>query len=186
MTAAMSRPVRTRPPIPAEGGQTRPFDAVYREFARVVARWAARLGGPAVSVDDVVQDVFLVVSRRLGEFRGDSKLTTWLFRITDKVVRNARRQRRRRRWLARLTTRIAEAVPAPQPTPLEQRERREAEREFYRILDELPEKQRKVLVLHELEAMGTGEIAELLGMKVATVRVALHRARSKFLERVRR
>jgi RNA polymerase sigma-70 factor (ECF subfamily) len=168
--------------MPAGDGVPRDFDAIYRGYARLVARWAARLGGPEVSVDDVVQDVFLVVSRRLPDFRGDAKLTTWLFRITEKTLRNVRRQRRRRHWFARLTRRIEEAASTSQPTPAEDRERREAADEFYRILEALPEKHRNVLVLHELEAMGTQEIATLLGMKVATVRVTLHRARSKFLE----
>jgi RNA polymerase sigma-70 factor (ECF subfamily) len=167
--------------MPARAGDGRGFDAVYRGYGRLVARWAARLGGPEVSVDDVVQDVFLVVSRRLSDFRGDAKLETWLFRITEKTVRNARRQRRRRRWFARLTRRIEDEAPAPQRTPAEDRERREAADAFYRILETMPEKHRNVLVLHELEAMGAPEIAELLGMKVATVRVTLHRARALFL-----
>ena len=174
--------------MPDGDGDAPDFDAVYHRYGRVVARWAARLGGPEVSVEDVVQDVFLVVSRRLPEFRGDAKLSTWLFRITDKTIRNARRQRRRRRcrrrWLARLTTGIEEAAPASQPTPAEDQERREAVDAFYRILETLPEKHRNVLVLHELEAMGAQEIADLLAMKVATVRVTLHRARQAFLEQV--
>ena len=105
--------------MPAGNGAPRDFDAIYRGYARLVARWAARLGGPEVSVDDVVQDVFLVVSRRLADFRGDAKLTTWLFRITEKTVRNVRRQRRRRHWFARLTRRIEEAASTSQPTPVE-------------------------------------------------------------------
>jgi len=170
--------------MPTVSGDPHGFDAIYRGYARLVARWAARLGGPEISVDDVVQDVFLVVSRRLPEFRGEAKLTTWLFRVTEKTIRNVRRQRRRRTWFARLTRRIEETAPAPQPTPVEDRERREAADTFYRILETLPEKHRNVLVLHELEAMSALEIAELLGMKVATVRVTLHRARNAFLAKL--
>jgi RNA polymerase sigma-70 factor (ECF subfamily) len=168
-----------------DGGDARDFDAIYRRYGRVVARWVARLGGPDVSVEDVVQDVFLVVSRRLPSFRGEAKVTTWLFRITERTIRNARRQRRRRRWLGQLTRRIEAAARAPQPTPAEDRERREAADAFYRILASLPEKYRNVLVLHEMEAMGAQEIAELLAMKVATVRVTLHRARHAFLKQVK-
>jgi RNA polymerase sigma-70 factor, ECF subfamily len=160
------------------------FEAIYRRYGRVVARWAARLGGPSIAVEDVVQDVFLVVNRRLGAFRGDAKLTTWLFRITDQTVRNRRRGQRRARWLSRLTRRIEESVPAPQPTPAENRERREAAEQFYRVLESLPEKHRQVLVLYELEAMDAQAIADLLDTKVATVRVHLHRARETFLKRL--
>src|SRR2546423_1814126 len=68
-----------------------PLAEVYRRHAADVARWAARLGGPLIDVDDVVQEVFVVVNRKLPHFRGDAKVTTWLFRITDHVVRNHRR-----------------------------------------------------------------------------------------------
>src|SRR5262245_62237789 len=87
-------------------GASLDFDAVYREHGRTVARWAARLGGPGITVEDVVQDVFLVVSRRLHEFRGEAKLATWLFGITDRTVRNWRRRQRWRRLMRQLGNRI--------------------------------------------------------------------------------
>jgi RNA polymerase sigma-70 factor, ECF subfamily len=163
------------------GGDPLDFDTVYRQHGQLVARWAARLGGPDVAVDDIVQEVFLVVSRRLAGFRGEAKLTTWLFRITQQTVRNARRQRRRWRWISRLTKRVESSVPADRPSPLEDRERNEAIAEFYRLLDTLSEKYREAIVLHELEGLDALQIAELLGIKPATVRVRLHRARAAFL-----
>ena len=74
------------------------FDAVYQAHAQTVARWAARLGGPGVDVEDITQEVFLVADRRLREFRQQSQLSTWLFSITAKIVANDRRRRRFRRW----------------------------------------------------------------------------------------
>ena len=62
------------------------FDDIYRRHARTVARWADRLGGARVDADEVVQEVFLTVNRRGGEFRGDAKRTTWLFRITRRAA----------------------------------------------------------------------------------------------------
>src|SRR5947209_6991554 len=76
------------------------FDAVYRAHAAKVARWAARLGGPAVDLDDVVQEVFLIVHRQLAKFRGEAQVTTWLYRIAENVVRHRRRKERFRRWLS--------------------------------------------------------------------------------------
>jgi RNA polymerase sigma-70 factor (ECF subfamily) len=178
----MSRQVpAATPDIP---GARMDFEALYRTYGRVVARWAARLGGPSIAVEDVVQDVFLVVSRRLAGFRGDAKVTTWLFRITDQIVRNRRRGQRRTRWLSRLTPRIEKSTPTTQPGPVEHRERREAAEQFYRVLETLPDRYRKVLVLYELEAMDAQQIADLLSTKVATVRVHLHRAREAFLKRL--
>src|SRR5438067_5524112 len=84
--------VRAREPLALVG--------VYRAHAQDVARWAQRLGGPAVDVEDVTQEVFLAVHRKLAGFRGDSSLTTWLYRITENVVRH---RRRKDRWRKRLS-----------------------------------------------------------------------------------
>ena len=73
--------------------------SLYRKYAAKVGRWAARLGGPSIEVDDVVQEVFLVAKRRLGSFRSDGggSVTTWLFRATDRIVKATRRKQRLRR-----------------------------------------------------------------------------------------
>src|SRR3954452_10949688 len=92
---------------------------VYRTHATQVARWAARLGGPRIDVDDVVQEVFAVVSRKLDGFRGEAKLETWLFRITDRIVRNHRRRWAVRRILVGWSDDVAETAASDVPTPLE-------------------------------------------------------------------
>jgi RNA polymerase sigma-70 factor (ECF subfamily) len=160
------------------------FDAIYRQHGRTVARWVARLGGPEIVVEEVVQEVFLAVSRQLPGFRGDAKLTTWLFTITRNTVGNWRRRERWRHLVSRLTARIADTTRAPQPTPIEEVERRQAGHRFYEILDAMPERYRTLLVLFEIEAQSATEIGELLNLKAATVRVQLHRARADFLKRM--
>src|SRR4051795_4570758 len=67
--------------------------SLYRAHAAKVGRWAARLGGPSIEVEDIVQEVFLVAKRRLVSFRpdGGGSITTWLFRATERIVKAARR-----------------------------------------------------------------------------------------------
>jgi RNA polymerase sigma-70 factor (ECF subfamily) len=155
--------------------------ALYRAHAATVARWAAHLGGPRVDVEDLVHEIFVIAARRAGEFRGEAKVTTWLYRITEHVVRTARRRDRRRRWLGFLwRPDVEDALTPRQPTPLEKLERRQARETLYRILDCLSDKYRTVLVLFELEGMSGEEIAALIDVKVATVWVRLHRARALF------
>ncbi len=173
---------------------------LYRAHERTVMRWAARLGGPGIDVEDVVQDVFLVAERRLrvsagtsegkseASFDAPSKIRTWLFRTTEKIVQAARRKRRLRRWLS-LSVAAAlsrESSPpgmsAPRPTPAEALERERTVAEVYRVLDRLSERHRRVLVLFEIEGLSTQEIADLTGAPVGTVRVWLFRARARFLE----
>ncbi len=160
------------------------FDAVYQAHAPAVARWVARLGGPGVDVEDITQEVFLLVNRRLAEFRQESRLTTWLFSITAKIVANDRRRRRIRRWWVRLTPHADEGAIATTETPLERLERRDRREQFYRALDALNERQRRVLVLFELEEMSVAEISALTGLRPGNVRVVLHRARAAFLKRM--
>ncbi|MEO8214582.1 MAG: sigma-70 family RNA polymerase sigma factor [Myxococcales bacterium] len=157
------------------------FDAVCRAHGSQIARWAERLGGPGLDADETVQEVFLVVARRLPEFRGEARITTWLFRITTRVLANQRRSARRRHRWARLTRRIEDLTASDAPGPGDALERREASRRFYAALELLPERYREVLVLFELEDLGTEEIARLMERPPATVRVWLHRARTSFI-----
>jgi RNA polymerase sigma-70 factor (ECF subfamily) len=156
---------------------------LYRLHGATVARWAARLGGPAVDADDVVQEVFMVARRRLRQpFEGPGSVTTWLFRATQRVVLSHRRKARLRRVLASLPIDLAPLLPRVRSTPLESLERGELVTRMHRLLDRLPERQRQVLILFEVEGLTTHEIAELTGTRVGTVRVWLHRARSRFAQ----
>jgi RNA polymerase sigma-70 factor (ECF subfamily) len=158
------------------------FAGVYREHAATVARWAARLGGPAADVEDITQEVFLVVNRRLADFRGEGRVSTWLFGITAKVAANERRRRKLRQWWLRLAPAAGDEAPAPGEGALEQLEKRERRVLFYRALDRLSERHRRALVLFELEEMSVDDVAAHLGLRAGTARVLLHRARGAFLK----
>jgi RNA polymerase sigma-70 factor (ECF subfamily) len=160
--------------------------ALFRSHERRVMRWAMRLGGPGIDAEDVVQDVFLVAKRRLSSVEGPGQIAAWLFRTTERIVLAARRKQRLRRWLSRSADGAAAGVGAPRLTPGEALEREREIAEVYRVLDRLPERQRRVLILFELEGLATQEIGELVGARVGTVRVLLFRARARFLEEYQR
>ena len=160
---------------------TRDPDAIYRTHVRQVGRWVVRLGGPAMDVEDTVHEVFTVAYARLASFRGDSSMATWLFGITDKVVRQRRRKQRWWRWPAGSADETAGALPTAVPDPLQAFEQVQAARNVYRILDRLPERDRRVLILFELEELAAEQVGELLGITAANARLRLHRARARFL-----
>jgi RNA polymerase sigma-70 factor, ECF subfamily len=163
------------------------LDDLYRAHAATVARWAGHLGGPTADVEDLVHEIFLVVARRLADFRGEAKVTTWLYRITERVVRERRRRNRVRNWLWRTRQADLERTLSSTPlTPVEDLERLQDVETVYRILDRLPEKYRVVLILYELEGESGEEIADRTARKLATVWVHLHRARARFLEELKR
>ena len=182
----MSRllPLSTRPVVLSgdDGAELAPdVDALYREHGRTVLRWVMRLGGPGIDAEDAVHDVFVVAKRRLGAFDGPGKVTTWLFRTTEKVVQAARRKQRLRRWLSLSGEPGAAGISTSNPTPGDALDRRRDVEIVYRILDRLPARQRQILILFEMEEMATEEIGELMGAKGSTVRVWLFRARARFL-----
>jgi RNA polymerase sigma-70 factor (ECF subfamily) len=181
MRGPHQRPTSGEPgPGPAPGPLT--FADVYAAHAPTVARWAARLGGPAADVEDITQEVFLVVNRRLKDFRAGERVSTWLFGITAKVAANERRRRKLRQWWLRLSPGAGDDAPAPADGALEQLEKRERRVLFHRALDQLSERHRRALVLFELEELSIVDVAAYLGLRPGNTRVLLHRARAAFLK----
>ena len=159
---------------------------LYTRHAPAVARWASRLGGPNADVEDVVQEVFLTLHRSIGSFRGEAKVTTWLYRITENVVQHRRRKDRQRGWVGGSAEEVAGSLPSKENSPLEDAERRQASELVYRVLDDMSDKLRSALILFELEGMSGEEIAELTDTRLPTVWVRLHRAREEFLRRLQK
>jgi len=152
------------------------FDTVYEAHFDFVYRVVARLGGQD-DVEDLTQEVFLVVHRRLEEFRGDARITTWLFRIAYRVVGAHIRRRRLRRAVASWFGMEEQARGQPATGGSE---RMEEARRVRRTLDALSYEKRSALVLFEVEGWSAAEIAEMLDVPVGTVYTRLHHARSAF------
>jgi RNA polymerase sigma-70 factor (ECF subfamily) len=157
-------------------------EEIYDRYAPQVERWLRRLAGPRFDPEDLLHDIFLVVVRRRHEFRGDAKLSTWLFRITQQVVRWRRRNDAIRRWLWGQHGQPMADARANVPTPVEELERHEKSVLLHAALDRLPEKYRTPLVLFALEGLSGEEIAVLLGTDTNTVWVRLHRARARLAD----
>ena len=165
-------------------GRKRPLtlEAVYRDHFDFVYRRALRLGGPRIDAEDVAQEVFLVVARKLDTFDGSSQVTTWLYGITLNVVRATRRRQRLLGWF--------ESKDAPPPESaietIDRAEVREAHRIAYEILDKMTGKKREVFILSEFEGLSCEEIAQIVETKTETVWSRLHYAREEFAEAVAR
>jgi RNA polymerase sigma-70 factor (ECF subfamily) len=157
-------------------------EEVYRMHAADVARWAARLGGSHVELEDAVQEVFTQVQRHLDSYRGEAKLTSWLFQITANVVRQHRRRDRWRRWMRRSDDPVEE-IEGP-GSPHESLEARQARDLVHRAMDRMSERYRTALVLFEIEDLPGEEVAERMGIKLSNLWVLLHRARAELVRRV--
>ena len=143
------------------------FREVYDEHFRFVWRSIRRLGVGESDVADAVQDVFVIVHRKLPEFEGRSKVSTWLFGICLRVTRDRRRlahERRRSEDDAPLLDAADDRVDIAAEA-----ERREGIAMLEKLLDELPFEQRTVFLLFELEGMSGEDIAESLTIPLGTV-----------------
>ena len=153
-----------------EGAESlRVFESIYRTHHRYVWQSLRAFGVPDTMVDDAVQDVFLVVTRRLGEVSDRRKVRPWLVSICRRVASNHRRWSLRRMLRLSVLRRnpIGAAVDAPEVVL------------FETLLDELSDCQRAVFVLVELEDWTAPEVAEALGIKVNTVYSRLRLAKKK-------
>jgi RNA polymerase sigma-70 factor (ECF subfamily) len=160
----------------AGAGDAAAFREIFVRHRGDVARLVYRMLGAPADLEDVVQEVFVQVYRSLKDFRGQSKFSTWLHRVTVNVVLMHRRSARSRPVL---TDEIPSDVVADdrQALPDEDFERLERMRAFQRLLGRLADKKRVVFVLHELEGLPPAEIADIVGAPVLTVRTRLFYAR---------
>jgi len=156
------------------------FERVYVEHFAHVARWARALGGLDADVDDLAQDVFMVVRRKLDTFDGPS-VSAWLYGITRKTVSDYRR----RAWFRRLWSGVNRSLdtvpPGEHAAATHPFERWEAQRIMERVLARMSVVRRGAFMLFEIEGYSGEEIAELEGIPVATVYTRLHHARQDFL-----
>jgi RNA polymerase sigma-70 factor (ECF subfamily) len=157
------------------------FDETYRTFFPFVFRNAGRLGVHRASIDDVVQEVFLVVHRRLPDYDGRAPMKSWVYGILAHVVRTHRRTLRRRD-VASSDVEAADLVAEAYAEPHRLAEQREAARLLFSLLDRLDDDKREVLILSELEQMTVPEIAHAIGANLNTVYSRVKAAKKAFIE----
>lgn len=159
------------------------FRTVYESRFHDVVRWARAMGGRDEDLDDLAQEIFIIVRRKLPSFDGQN-LQGWLYRITQRTVRDYRRAAWFRNLLARKKLadheRTLLKLVEPGRGPAEDQELREAQQTLRSILDRMREKHRTAFVLFELEGYTGEEIAELEGAPVSTVFTRLYHARREF------
>ena len=154
------------------------FRAFYDEHVALVWRTLFRLGVARPDLPDAVQEVFLVAYRKLPEFEGRSKPSTWLVGICYRVASDRRRMAHVRREIGDATAMLARGDERPRPDEVaEQHERVEVLDE---ILARLRPEQREVFVMFEIEELSGKEIAAIVGAPLKTVFSRLRLARVAF------
>ena len=146
---------------------------------------ALRMMGGRAEAEEVAQETFLRAHGALAEFRGDARLSTWLYAIASRLCLNRLASGEHR--MARRRSDTLEVLPGREgDEPGGDLERSEREAALHRAISELSEERRMVVVLRDLEGLSYDEIAAALGLEVGTVRSRLHRARLDLKEKLER
>jgi RNA polymerase sigma-70 factor (ECF subfamily) len=156
-------------------GDRRAFEELVRVQQHRVYGLALRMLGNAAEAQDVAQEAFLRAHRGLAGFRGDARLSTWLYAIVSRLCLNRLAGTERR--LTRHGEEALERLPDATPRPDQALERGELEEALHRAIAELPDERRIVVVLRDVEGLAYEEIADVLDLPIGTVRSRLHRAR---------
>jgi RNA polymerase sigma-70 factor (ECF subfamily) len=165
----------------AMAGDAGAHTAIWDRFHPMVRRVLRRTMGPSSDVEDQVQEVFLRFYRNRTQLRNPEALRSFLFGISVRVAASELRSRRIRGWLRLTPNGVLEdyALPHPSAPPHADTDAREAVKRLYAILDRLDTKSRLAFVLHHVEGLELIEIANALGVSLATVKRRLQRVSAR-------
>jgi len=184
-------PVRQRPPFPfpskeaavgsaedlvarCQAGDVEAFETIYRQHASRLYTLACRMAGSPEDGEDLLQEIFLQAYRKLGSFKGDATLGTWLYRLALNHCLDYVRSRRAK--MNRLTSAIEGEIACE---PAARRETPIARLDLERAVERLPEGCREAFVLHDVEGFDHKEVGRLLGIAEGTSKSQVFKARMK-------
>jgi RNA polymerase sigma-70 factor (ECF subfamily) len=167
-----------------QAGDPRAFEELVTAYQHRVFSLAYRMLGSRAEAEEAAQEVFLRIHRALAGFRGEAKLSTWVYTITSRLCLSRLATGHLRMARAREAEDALADLPSPDGDAVERIEREEMERALRRAIAELPEERRIVVVLRDLEGLSYEEIAETLGLTLGAVRSRLHRARMELKDRL--
>lgn len=150
------------------------FEALYRQHATRLYNLVSRMAAGAADAEDLLQDIFLLAYRKLGSFRGDSSLGTWLYRLAMNHCLDVLRNRQTRMGQVTDSMDEPDAVPVAAPGPAMGSVSRI---DLERAIEALPPACRAAFLLHDVEGFGHQEVADILGVSEGTSKSQVHKAR---------
>jgi len=161
-------------------GRADAFEQFVIAYQHRIFGVALRMLGNRAEAEEIAQEVFVRAHRALADFRGDAKLSTWLYAIASRLclTRLATGERR----AVRESDEVLLRLRSRELGPGDEAERGELAAALHRAIAELPEERRIVIVLRDLEGLTYEEIAEALGIPMVTAKVKVHRARLKLMQ----
>ncbi|MBI3005240.1 MAG: sigma-70 family RNA polymerase sigma factor [Ignavibacteriales bacterium] len=182
----------------AQKGDKRAFTRLVKKYEDVVFRFSVKVCRDGEKAEEAFQDTFVNVFKKLKQFDGKSKFTTWLYKI---VANNCLMKRRRSKLdqasvpletpegfreepLRDSDGRVIQTVPSWKSTPLDRVMNAELRRILDKAIEKLPPEYRAVFVLRDVEEQSAEETAKILSLSVPAVKSRLHRARAFLREQL--
>ena len=166
-------------------GEAAAFEELVERYQGRLFALARHYTRNAVDIEDMVQDTFLKAYRRLESFDHRSSFYTWIYRIGTNTILDVLKRRGRSPIRAVEDPEvIGEVAPVEAPTPTAELEASELSEVTRKVLDELPEIFKAVLVMREFDGLAYQEIADTLGISIGTVESRLFRARARFKDKL--
>jgi RNA polymerase sigma-70 factor, ECF subfamily len=174
-------PFKTQLGPARHGSPSLSLESIYRARFRHVARWARAMGANEADVEDLTQEVFIIVGRKLEQFDGRS-LLGFLYRITARTARDYRRSA----WIRNIVGKRSPfpELQAPGIDGLHIVQQKERKKVVESLLAKMSEKRRTTFILFEIEGYSGEEIAEMQSLPIDTVWTRLHNARKEFMRHV--
>ena len=157
-----------------QAGDVDAFEALYRQYSAKIYTLASRMAGSPEDGEDLLQEIFLQAYRKIGSFKGDAAVGTWLYRLALNHCLDFVRSRQAK--MNKLTETL-DAETSVEPTA--RRETPIARMDLHRAVDRLPEGCRQAFVLHDVEGFDYKEVADLLGIAEGTSKSQVFKARLK-------
>jgi RNA polymerase sigma-70 factor (ECF subfamily) len=162
--------------LSAQRGEAGARDDLVDQALPVVLEWCARLGGPTVDAEDACHDVCIVLITKIDGLTDPNRFASWLFGSTRRVLAAHRRKAWVRKWVPGVEADPVDEAPDAARTAV----RSDLARRVQSALEQLPEVQREVLVLFDVEERSESEVAAILSIPIGTARSRLRAARERF------
>ena len=172
-----------------QSGDEKHFREVVDRFQKSTIALCMGILHNREDAEDIAQDVFVEVFRSVGHFRGDARLSTWIYRIAVNKSLNHVRKMKRRRWILPMEKLFAGGgasgeMDAGVGLPPEDMERTQLSGKIHAAVDALPENQKTAHVLSKMEDLSYREIADVMGVTLPAVESLLHRAKTNLQKKL--
>lgn len=165
-------------------GDEQAFKQLVENYQKLVVRTCFGLVHNTEDAEDIAQDVFIEVFRSIGQFRADSKISTWLYRIAVNRSLNFIRDNKRRKWFwsfedaaGKKNNQLEKILPGSSENPEYKLENSQRAQFLHQSIDSLPQNQRIAFTLNKYDDLSYNEISEIMNLSVSSIESLIHRAK---------